>query len=165
MNYVKIIKSLNKTYDYNTAILADLQGPKIRIGELEEDIKLKKGDEIFFETSKYFVGNKNRIFVNYKNFAKDVKTDDNVLVDDGKYHFKVLKTDKKDKIKLQALNDVNLKSRKGVNLPNTKISTPSLTQKDIKDVKFAISFDVDWIALSFVRHEKEIGRASCRERV
>jgi len=156
LNYVKTIKSLNKTYDYNTAILADLQGPKIRIGELEEDIKLKKGDEIFFETSKYFVGNKNRIFVNYKNFAKDVKTDDNVLVDDGKYHFKVLKTDKKDKIKLQALNDVNLKSRKGVNLPNTKISTPSLTQKDIKDVKFAISFDVDWIALSFVRHEKDL---------
>ncbi|HJN54625.1 MAG TPA: pyruvate kinase [Flavobacteriaceae bacterium] len=156
LNYVKTIKSLNKTYDYNTAILADLQGPKIRIGELEEDIKLKKGDEIFFETSKYFVGNKNRIFVNYKNFAKDVKTEDNVLVDDGKYHFKVLKTDKKDKIKLQALNDVNLKSRKGVNLPNTKISTPSLTQKDIKDVKFAISFDVDWIALSFVRHEKDL---------
>ncbi len=156
LNYVKTIKSLNKTYDYNTAILADLQGPKIRIGELEEDIKLKKGDEIFFETSKSFIGNKNRIFVNYKNFAKDVKTDDNVLVDDGKYHFKVLKTDKKDKIKLQALNDVNLKSRKGVNLPNTKISTPSLTQKDIKDVKFAISFDVDWIALSFVRHEKDL---------
>ena len=156
LNYVKIIKALNKAYDYHTAILADLQGPKIRIGELEEDIKLKKGDEIFFDTSKSFVGNKNRIFVNYKNFAKDVKTEDPVLIDDGKYSFKVLKTDKKSKIKLQALNAACLKSRKGVNLPNTKTSTSSLTQKDIKDVKFAISFGVDWIALSFVRYGKDL---------
>ena len=156
LNYVKIIKALNKAYDYHTAILADLQGPKIRIGELEKDIKLKKGDEIFFDTSKSFVGNKNRIFVNYKNFAKDVKTEDSVLIDDGKYSFKVLKTDKKSKVKLQALNAACLKSRKGVNLPNTKISTSSLTQKDIKDVKFAISFGVDWFALSFVRHGKDL---------
>ena len=156
LNYVKIIKALNKAYDYHTAILADLQGPKIRIGELEEDIKLKKGDEIFFDTSKSFVGNKNRIFVNYKNFAKDVKTEDSVLIDDGKYSFKVLKTDKKSKVKLQALNAACLKSRKGVNLPNTKISTSSLTQKDIKDVKFAISFGVDWFALSFVRYGKDL---------
>ena len=156
LNYVKIIKALNKTYNYHTAILADLQGPKIRIGELEEDIKLKKGDEIFFDTSKSFVGNKNRIFVNYKNFAKDVKTEDSVLIDDGKYSFKVLKTDKKSKVKLQALNAACLKSRKGVNLPSTKISTSSLTQKDIKDVKFAISFEVDWFALSFVRNGKDL---------
>ena len=156
LNYVKIIKALNKTYNYHTAILADLQGPKIRIGELEKDIKLKKGDEIFFDTSKSFVGNKNRIFVNYKNFAKDVKTEDPVLIDDGKYSFKVLKTDKKSKVKLQALNAACLKSRKGVNLPNTKISTSSLTQKDIKDLKFAISFEVDWIALSFVRNGKDL---------
>jgi len=156
LNYVKIIKALNKTYNYHTAILADLQGPKIRIGELEKDIKLKKGDEIFFDTSKSFVGNKNRIFVNYKNFAKDVKTEDPVLIDDGKYSFKVLKTDKKSKVKLQALNAACLKSRKGVNLPNTKISTSSLTQKDIKDLKFAISFEVDWIALSFVRSGKDL---------
>jgi len=156
LNYVKIIKALNKTYNYHTAILADLQGPKIRIGELEKDIKLKKGDEIFFDTSKSFVGNKNRIFVNYKNFAKDVKTEDSVLIDDGKYSFKVLKTDKKSKVKLQALNAACLKSRKGVNLPNTKISTSSLTQKDIKDLKFAISFEVDWIALSFVRSGKDL---------
>ena len=156
LNYVKIIKALNKTYNYHTAILADLQGPKIRIGELEKDIQLKKGDEIFFDTSKSFVGNKNRIFVNYKNFAKDVKTEDPVLIDDGKYSFKVLKTDKKSKVKLQALNAACLKSRKGVNLPNTKISTSSLTQKDIKDLKFAISFEVDWIALSFVRSGKDL---------
>ena len=152
LNYTDIIRSLNKEGNYNVAILADLQGPKIRIGELEQDIILKKGDEISIESSeKSFVGNRNRVFINYKNLAKDVTTGDQILIDDGKYIFNVLKTDKKSKVKLQALNAVCLKSRKGVNLPNTKISMPSLTPKDIKDVKFAISFEVDWIALSFVR--------------
>ena len=152
LNYTDIIRSLNKEGNYNVAILADLQGPKIRIGELEQDITLKKGDEISIESSeKSFVGNRNRVFINYKNLAKDVTTGDQILIDDGKYIFNVLKTDKKSKVKLQALNAVCLKSRKGVNLPNTKISMPSLTPKDIKDVKFAISFEVDWIALSFVR--------------
>ena len=152
LNYTNIIRSLNKEHNYNVAILADLQGPKIRIGELEQDITLKKGDEISIESSeKSFVGNRNRIFVNYKNLAKDVKKGDQILIDDGKYIFNVLKTDKKSKVRIKALNAVCLKSRKGINLPNSKISMPSLTPKDIKDVKFAISFEVDWIALSFVR--------------
>ena len=151
LNYIEIIRSLNKEYEYNTAILADLQGPKIRIGELEQEISLKKGDEISIESEKSFVGNRNRIFVNYKNFPKDVKKGDKILVDDGKYIFTVLKTDKKSKVTIKALNKACLKSRKGINLPNSKISMPSLTPKDIKDVKFAISFEVDWIALSFVR--------------
>ena len=152
LNYTDIIRSLNKEGNYNVAILADLQGPKIRIGELEQDITLKKGDEISIESSeKSFVGNRNRVFINYKNLAKDVMTGDQILIDDGKYIFTVLKTDKKSKVRIKALNAVCLKSRKGINLPNSKISMPSLTPKDIKDVKFAISFEVDWIALSFVR--------------
>ena len=152
LNYIDIIRSLNKEHNYNVAILADLQGPKIRIGELEQDITLKKGDEISIESSeKSFVGNRNRVFINYKNLAKDVKKGDQILIDDGKYVFTVLKTDKKSKIIIKALNAACLKSRKGINLPNSKISMPSLTPKDIKDVKFAISFEVDWIALSFVR--------------
>ena len=156
LNYIEIIKSLNKEYEYNTAILADLQGPKIRIGELEQEISLKKGDEISIESEKSFVGNRNRIFVNYKNFAKDVKKGDKILVDDGKYIFTVLKTDKKSKVTIKALNEACLKSRKGINLPNIKISSSSLTPKDVKDVKFAISFQVDWIALSFVRHGNDL---------
>ena len=152
LNYTNIIRSLNKEHNYNVAILADLQGPKIRIGELEQDITLKKGDEISIESSeKSFVGNRNRVFINYKNLAKDVKKGDQILIDDGKYVFTVLKTDKKSKVRIKALNAACLKSRKGINLPNSKISMPSLTPKDIKDVKFAISFEVDWIALSFVR--------------
>ena len=156
LNYIEIIRSLNKEYEYNTAILADLQGPKIRIGELEQEISLKKGDEISIESEKSFVGNRNRIFVNYKNFAKDVKKGDKILVDDGKYIFTVLKTDKKSKVTIKALNEAVLKSRKGINLPNIKISSSSLTPKDVKDVKFAISFQVDWIALSFVRHGNDL---------
>ena len=152
LNYTNIIRSLNKEHNYNVAILADLQGPKIRIGELEQDITLKKGDEISIESSeKSFVGNRNRVFINYKNLAKDVKKGDQILIDDGKYVFTVLKTDKKSKVRIKALNAACLQSRKGINLPNSKISMPSLTPKDIKDVKFAISFEVDWIALSFVR--------------
>ena len=156
LNYIEIIRSLNKEYEYNTAILADLQGPKIRIGELEQEISLKKGDEISIESEKSFVGNRNRIFVNYKNFAKDVKKGDKILVDDGKYIFTVLKTDKKSKVTIKALNEAVLKSRKGINLPNIKISSSSLTPKDVKDVKFAISFQVDWIALSFVRDGNDL---------
>jgi len=156
LNYIEIIRSLNKEHEYNTAILADLQGPKIRIGELEQDITLKKNDEISIESGKSFFGNKNRIFVNYKNFAKDVKKGDQVLIDDGKYMFIVLKTDKKSKVTIKALNKACLQSRKGVNLPNTKISSSSLTPKDINDVKFAISFEVDWIALSFVRNGNDL---------
>ena len=157
LNYINIIRTLSKEHSYNTAILGDLQGPKIRIGELEQDITLKKGDEISIESSeKPFVGNRNRVFINYKNLAKDVKTGDQILIDDGKYIFNVLKTDKKSKVRIKALNAACLKSRKGINLPNSKISMPSLTPKDIKDVKFAISFEVDWIALSFVRSGDDI---------
>jgi len=156
LNYIDIIKSLNKEYEYNTAILADLQGPKIRIGELEQDITLKKGDKISIKSGKSFVGNKNEIFVNYNNFAKDVKKGDNVLIDDGKYTFCVVTTDRKSKVTLKALNETYLRSRKGINLPNTKISSSSLTEKDIRDVKFAISFEVDWIALSFVRDGRDL---------
>jgi len=156
LNYLDIIRGLNKEYNYNTAILADLQGPKIRIGELEQDIELKKGDEISIESEKSFVGDRNRIFINYKNIAKDVKKGDQILIDDGKYMFTVLKTDKISKVRVKAMNEACLKSRKGVNLPNTRISSSSLTPKDIRDVKFAISFDVDWIALSFVRHGNDL---------
>ena len=156
LNYLGIIRGLNKEYNYNIAILADLQGPKIRIGELEEDIKLKKGDKISLETGTPFVGNRNRIFINYINFAKDTKAGNSILIDDGKFNFEVVNTDKKSKVIIRALSLACLKSRKGVNLPNTKITTSSLTSKDKKDVKFAISFEVDWIALSFVREGNDL---------
>jgi len=156
ISYIDIIRKLNSNYNYNVAVLADLQGPKIRIGELEENINLNKGDEISVNSGKSFIGSKKEIHINYKQFPKDVKTGDQVLIDDGKYALEVIRTNNKDKTILKALNKVCLRSRKGVNLPNTKISTPSLTTKDMKDVEFAISLEVDWIALSFVRHGKDL---------
>jgi len=156
ISYLDVIRKLNSKYNYNVAVLADLQGPKIRIGELEENINLNKGDEISVNSGKSFIGNKKGIHINYKEFPKDVKTGDQVLIDDGKYALEVVRTNNKDKTILKALNKVCLRSRKGVNLPKTKISTPSLTAKDMKDVEFAISLEVDWIALSFVRHGKDL---------
>ena len=155
-NYVNIVRELNKKYQYNVAILADLQGPKIRLGELEENITLKKGDDICIKTGTPFVGNRKEIFVNYKNFVSDIKIGDEVLIDDGKYKFSVIKSDKKNNVKLRSLGNSILRSRKGINLPQTKISTPSLTAKDIKDLKFAIRLEVDWVALSFVRKGKDL---------
>ena len=108
ISYLDIIRKLNSKYNYNVAILADLQGPKIRIGELEENINLNKGDEISVNSGKSFIGSKKGIHINYKQFPKDVKTGDQVLIDDGKYALEVIRTNNNDKTILKALNNVCL---------------------------------------------------------
>lgn len=152
---IKLIHSLNEKYGYNTAIIADLQGPKLRIGEMEDGIEIHPGDVLTF-TNEKVIGNKERVYMNYKQFPSDVETGENILVDDGKIILKVLTTNKKDKVTVEVIQGGPLRSKKGVNLPNTKISLPSLTEKDIEDAKFAISQQVDWIALSFVRKVNDI---------
>ena len=149
--HIQLIRSLNKEFDTNVAILADLQGPKIRIGKMEDGVVFKKGDEFVLSTEKEIIGNKHKASLSYKDFAKDVKKGDRVLVDDGKLIFEVISTNKKDEVKLRNIQGGKLSSKKGVNLPNTKISTPSLTKKDKQDLLYAISKEVDWVALSFVR--------------
>ena len=109
------IKQINQELKLHTAILADLQGPKIRVGELEKPIKLKKGAEVVFSTKK----RKGGIYINYKGFAKDVELKDRVLLDDGKLALEVLSTDKKNTVVLKVIFGGLLQSRKGVNLPNT----------------------------------------------
>jgi len=155
--HVELIRNLNKELGYNVAILADLQGPKIRIGKMEDGVVFKKGD-LFTLTSSgdALLGNKDRASLSYKDFAKDVKVGDKVLIDDGKLIFEVASTDKKDKVKLKNIQGGKLSSKKGVNLPNTKISTPSLTLKDKEDLSYAISKELDWIALSFVRDANDM---------
>ena len=155
-HYIKIIKELNQELDSNVAVLADLQGPKIRLGIMHPNIAIKKGEIILFDCKSQFVGDKLKASISYPDFAKDVKKGDKVLVDDGKLIFEVISTDKKSKIKLKNIQGGIISSRKGINLPNTKISTPSLTEKDKKDLFFAISKEVDWIALSFVRNAKDM---------
>jgi pyruvate kinase len=155
-NTINLIKDLNDTYHYNAAILADLQGPKIRIGELKSDFFVKKGDVISFKTGDRFVAHKNEFYMSYLNFAKDVKVGEKILIDDGKLIFEVTQTDQKTTVHAKATLDGTIKSNKGVNLPNTDVSLPALTQKDKEDAIFAISLKVDWIALSFVRNANDL---------
>lgn len=153
---IQIIRSLNKEYHYNTAILADLQGPKLRVGVMKEDVIVSKGDQITFVTGEPFEGNLERVYMNYKEFPRDVNPGERILLDDGKLIFEVVSTDKKTEVKAKVLQGGPLKSKKGVNLPNTNISLPALTNKDIADAIFAIEQEVDWIALSFVRHSEDL---------
>ncbi|MFT4642394.1 MAG: pyruvate kinase [Candidatus Azotimanducaceae bacterium] len=146
---VKTIREINTETGIHTAILADLQGPKLRVGVMEESL-LIKGNEFTFTTEKC-IGNSKKAYMTYKNFPKDVKVGEKILVDDGKLLFEVLKSDKKKTVTTKIIRGGELKSKKGVNLPNTNISQPALTEKDIKDAIFAIGLEVDWIALSFVR--------------
>ena len=153
---ISLIKDLNSTYNYNAAILADLQGPKIRIGELKSDFFIKKGDVISFKTGAPFIADKNEFYMSYSNFAKDVKVGEKILIDDGKLIFKVTQTNQNNLVHAKAMLDGTIRSNKGVNLPNTDVSLPALTKKDKEDAVFAISQEVDWIALSFVRNSNDL---------
>ena len=153
---INIIKDLNNEFNYNAAILADLQGPKIRIGEVKGEYKVKKGDLICFKTGDKFISTNNDFYMSYSNFAKDVTAGETVLIDDGKLIFEIISTNQKDFVQAKAMLDGVIRSNKGVNLPNTIISLPALTDKDKADAIFAISQQVDWIALSFVRNSQDL---------
>ena len=153
---VENVNDLRKELGSNVTLLGDLQGPKIRIGELEKDIELKKNQSLSICSNLSESNGVDKIFISYPSFAKDVKPGENILVDDGKLIFKVISTNKKDTVDIKVVQEGVLKPRKGVNLPNTKISQPALTEKDIDDAKFAVKKSFDWIALSFVRSKKDV---------
>lgn len=153
---IQMIRDLNEELGTYTSILADLQGPKLRVGVMAGEVVVAPGDEITFVTGKPFEGNAEKVYMNYTNFPKDVKAGERILLDDGKLMFEVISTNSKDEVKAKVIQGGPLKSKKGVNLPNTNISLPALTEKDIKDAIFAISQDVDWIALSFVRFSQDL---------
>ena len=153
---IREIREINSDYNYNVAILADLQGPKLRIGEMKSNVCLSKGDVISFATGKEFVGSKNRVHISYKKFPADTNAGEQILLDDGKLIFQVISTNKKDEVLAKVIQGGMLYSKKGINLPNTNISQPALTKKDKKDALFAIKQKVDWIALSFVRNAKDL---------
>ena len=153
---ISIIRGLNEEFGYNTSILADLQGPKLRVGVMKEDVFVNKGDIITFQTAEDVLGTAERVYMNYKQFPNDVNPGERILLDDGKLMFEVLETNKVDEVKTIVVQGGPLKSKKGVNLPNTKVSLPALTEKDIRDAIFAIGEKVDWLALSFVRTPKDL---------
>lgn len=153
---VQMIRALSDEMGTNIGILADLQGPKLRVGVMGGEVVVAPGDEIKFVTGEPFEGDAEKVYMNYDNFPRDVKPGERILLDDGKLIFEVMSSNKKDTVKAKVLQGGPLKSKKGVNLPNTDISLPALTEKDVKDAIFAISLKVDWMALSFVRHAQDL---------
>lgn len=153
---IDIIRGLNDEFGYNTAILADLQGPKLRVGVMKEDVVVNPGDIITFQTAEDVPGTKERVYMNYLEFPRDVNPGEQILLDDGKLIFEAIETNGTTEVVCKVIQGGPLKSKKGVNLPQTKVSLPALTKKDIKDAIFAISEKVDWIALSFVRTPKDL---------
>jgi len=150
------IRDLNKKYDYNVGILADLQGPKIRIGLVKEGgINLINGNKTIITTSEC-IGNEERIYITYQSFPQDVQAGEIILLDDGKLQMKVISTNLKDEVVCEIVHGGILTSRKGVNLPNTKVSIPSLTPEDRENLEFVLENDVEWIGLSFVRKAEDI---------
>jgi pyruvate kinase len=153
---ISAIRSINEEYGYTTGILADLQGPKLRVGVMKEDVVVNPGDIITFQTAEDVPGSKERVYMNYLSFPKDVNPGERILLDDGKLIFEAIETNGSTEVVCKVIQGGPLKSKKGVNLPQTKVSLPALTKKDIKDALFAIEQKVDWIALSFVRTPKDL---------
>jgi len=153
---IKYIKQINETEPYNIAILADLQGPKLRVGEIENDgMEVQPGDILTF-TNEKCIGTRERIYISYPNFHSDVKPGNCILIDDGKLEVRVVEITPQDDVKVVVVIGGLLSSNKGINLPDTKISLPALTEKDLADLDFIITQNVDWIALSFVRQVTDI---------
>ena len=153
---IDLIRGLNDEFGYTAAILGDLQGPKLRVGVMNEEVIVNPGDIITFQTAEDVPGTKERVYMNYKEFPNDVNPGENILLDDGKLMFEVISTNRTTEVVAKVIQGGPLKSKKGVNLPNTKVSLPALTEKDIRDAIFAIEQKVDWIALSFVRTAEDL---------
>lgn len=156
LKLINLIKELNAELGTHVSILADLQGPKLRVGEIENNhLELEAGEIITFVSEKC-IGTKERIYMSYKEFPNDVNVGETILIDDGKLKLEVVETNKKDTVKAKVIYGGPLSSKKGVNLPNTKVSLPCLTEEDILNANFALDQEVDWIALSFVRKASDI---------
>jgi len=157
-NVLKVRSELNGA----TGILADLQGPKIRLGDNydengDDGIEVYKGDEIVFTTKIEEANPLEKVFeIRLDTFANDVQVGEKILVDDGKLELEVLSKKANGQVRLNVLNDGKIKSKKGVNLPDTKLSIPSLTVKDLEDLEFILENQFDWVALSFVRKAEDI---------
>lgn len=152
---IRLIKEINKELNVHTAILADLQGPKIRIGKVNQNTQLENGSEFVITTTEC-VGDSSKAYINYQQFPQDVANGEKILIDDGKIHLEVVNTNQKDTVITTVIHGGELSSNKGVNLPNTEISQPCLTEKDLQDLDFILSQPIEWVGLSFVRSETDI---------
>lgn len=156
LEVIKHIRKINKTQPYNVAILGDLQGPKLRVGVIENDgLEVVPGDILTF-TNEKCIGTKEKIYVSYPNLHSDVKIGNKILIDDGKIEVLVKEITPQNDVKVEVTIGGILSSKKGINLPDTRISLPCLTDKDLEDLQFIIDQELDWVALSFVRNVKDI---------
>lgn len=156
LSVIRWVRSIDMELGTNTALLADLQGPKLRVGEMENgSVNLVAGNSIVISTKKQ-IGTDKVIYTNYSEFPADVKAGETVLLDDGKIVMDITSTNGKDRVEAVIRQGGPLSSKKGLNLPNTKVSLPSLSEKDLADLEFALSHDVDWIGLSFVRNAGDV---------
>jgi len=153
---IQIIRELSEKLNLHISILGDLQGPKLRVGVIEEGAFVNPGDLVDFNTSAPFEGNAKSAYMTYKRFPLDVNLGEHILLDDGKLIFEVVSSDRKELVTAKVIQGGPFKSKKGVNLPNTNVSLPALTKKDVDDAIFAIEQKVDWIALSFVRNSEDL---------
>lgn len=152
---IRRVREINAEHEMNLALLADLQGPKLRVGDMESGAVLEVGKTFIF-TNKKITGNSERAYMTYKNFPMDVKVGERVLLDDGKLMLEVTKTNGLDEVETRVIQGGPIRSKKGVNLPNTRISLPCLTEKDLADLEVALDEGVEWIGLSFVREAQDV---------
>jgi pyruvate kinase len=157
LSVINTVRRLNKDMRTNVGLLQDLQGPKIRLGEVEGGgVEIKRGDKIKLICGEKEISTATRLSTIYLGLARDVKPGDQILIDDGKIELKVLATDRDTEVDVEVVYGGLVKPRKGINLPDSEVSAPSMTEKDIEDLKFGLANDVDWIALSFARKADDI---------
>ena len=161
LKVINTIKEINNEHPFHVSILADLQGPKIRIGKMKEGGAILVNGSTVEMTTQELIGDENRVYITYPNFPNDVNENEIILLDDGKLQLRVLSTNRKDSVVCEVVHGGVLTSRKGVNLPNTKVSIPSLTEEDLDNLNFALDHGADWIAMSFVRSAEDI--LQCKE--
>lgn len=153
---IDMIREINQETGLNVSILADLQGPKIRTYEMENNGVMMQEGAIVTIVTERITGTAEKFGISYSLMPRDVQPGERILLDDGKLQMEIVETNGETEIKAKVIHGGILSSKKGVNLPNTKISLPSLTEKDREDLEFALNNDVDWIGLSFVRSARDI---------
>jgi len=154
LKVINFVREINQELGANIALLQDLQGPKIRVNEMAPGIEIVAGQELII-TTREVLGNNELVSTSYEGLPNDVKIGDMILIDDGKLELKVTEVRDIDVV-CKVVYGGPLKSRKGINLPMSKVSAPSLTEKDLEDLMFGLKHNVDWVALSFVRKEQDI---------
>lgn len=154
---IEHIRNINKTQPYNISILGDLQGPKLRVGEIENgSLEIAPGDILTFTSKEKVIGTKEKIYLSYPNLHSDVKIGDKIMIDDGKLEVVVVEITAEGDVKVVVTYGGTLLPKKGLNLPDTAISLPAMTEKDFIDFDFIVAQKLDWVALSFVRKAEDI---------